>query len=863
MLNKVYKAQDYEQKIYRQWDQSGAFKPSNNSGRPFSIPMPPPNATGVLHIGHCMMLAIQDSLVRFNRMKGRPTLWIPGTDHAGLATNAVIEKQLLEEGTNKYQIGREAFVSRTKTFVENSRDTIKEQVKLMGASCDWSRERYTFEPGMNQLVSRMFVKMYQDGLIYRGHRIVNWDPNLMTNVSDDEVEYKLEKTNLYYLKFGPFTISTARPETKFGDKYVVVHPDDPRYQGFQHRQELEVDWVGGKITATVIKDDAIDMDFGTGAMTITPWHDALDFEIANRHDLDKEQIIDFDGKMLGVAGDCRGMTILEAREKVVEILDSKGLLVKIDPDYQHNIAINSRNKGVIEPQIRLQWFIDVNRKAVDWKGQKLSLKQVMQEVVRDHSIEIIPGYFDKTYFAWIDNLKDWCISRQIWWGHQIPVWYRDQEVYVGLLPPEHDGQGQWEQDPDTLDTWFSSGLWSWSTLIDDKLAQDPKLSLEQLLDRSQDYQRFHPVSLLETGYDIIFFWVARMILMTTYATGQVPFKKVYLHGLVRTKSGKKMSKSDPATIIDPLEIVPEYGADALRLAMLVGMSPGSDSKIYLEKIAKHRNFCNKLWNVARYVESSQIDLDQKLVISSSHDHYIVERLNQLIKEVDAGFESHNLSIVGQSLESFLWDDFADWYIEASKVEPNPVLARAILLEYLKLLHPLAPFITEAIWQELEGQGLLISANWPDIWTNHLATKAIDFNQVKAIVEEVRSINAELDDSGLVIDFENSDWVDYRELIKFLTRSSDKRPDNPVILKSVSSNLGLLLELSQAKYLDQKLKAKLSRELQAEQNLESRLKNKSYIDKAPEEKVAETRQDLARVQQNINKLKAQIDQLSDL
>ncbi|MCB9834621.1 valine--tRNA ligase [Candidatus Nomurabacteria bacterium] len=864
MLDKVYKPQDYEDQIYQKWQDSSAFVPSDDQSKGvFSIPMPPPNATGVLHIGHCLMLAIQDSLVRYNRMQGKSTLWIPGTDHAGLATNAVIEKQLAEQGTNKYELGREAFVKRTKEFVENSRGTINEQIKLMGASCDWSRERYTFDPAMNQIVSRVFVKMYHDGLIYRGHRIVNWDPNLMTNVSDDEVEHILEKANLYYFKFGPFVISTARPETKFGDKYIVVHPDDPRYQDYQHRQELEVEWIFGKTKITVIKDSAIDMEFGTGAMTITPWHDALDFEIAVRHDLDKEQVIDFDGKMLGIAGECQGMTILEARERVVEILDHKGLLVKVDPNYQHSIAINSRNKGIIEPQIRLQWFVDVNRKAIDWKGQKQSLKEVMQVVIRDHSIEIIPEYFDKTYFAWIDNLKDWCISRQIWWGHQIPVWYREGQIYVDTVPPKDDDKGQWEQDPDTLDTWFSSGLWSWSTLIDQELGADSNLSLDQLLEMSSDYQKYHPVSLLETGYDIIFFWVARMILMTTYSTGQIPFKKVYLHGLVRTKSGKKMSKSDPSTIIDPLEVVPEYGADALRLAMLVGLSPGSDSKIYLEKIAKHRNFCNKLWNVARYLESLPADKKQDASIRSSHDYYIVQRLNQLMVEVNAGFESYNLSVVGQSLESFLWDDFADWYIEASKVEANPTLARAILLEYLKLLHPLAPFITEVIWLELGGQGLLISANWPKTWPSHASSQVVDFGRIRALVEEVRSINAELENSEVYIDFGDSDLASVGLLVRSLAGVSDQRPDQPVVLKSVTSNLDLLLGLNQAKYLDQKLKAKLAREEKAKKSLETRLENESYLDKAPAEKIVETKQDLAKTKLNIDRLTAQIGQLAEL
>jgi valyl-tRNA synthetase len=479
-LPKTYEPGAYEANIYDLWEQSRAFVADPTSDKPrFSIAMPPPNETGTLSLGHALFLTLQDIMARYHRLKGDDVLWLPGTDHAALAVNAIIEKKLAEEGTNKHAIGREAFMDRTRQFVAGSRGTMLNQMRAMGASADWSRLRYTLDDSLSRAVNETFVRMYGDGLIYRGHRIVNWDPNLETNVSDDEVVYVEEKAKFYTFKYGPFEIGTARPETKFGDKYVVMHPDDERYKQYKHGDTFEAEWINGPVTATVIKDESVDMDFGTGVMTITPWHSMADFDIAERHDLDREQIIDFHGKLLPIAGEFAGMPIAEARPKIVDKLAGKGLLVKTDEDYVHNIAINERGKGVIEPQIRLQWFVDVNKEAVDWQGSKRSLKQVMQSVIRDGDIEIVPKRFEKTYFHWIDNLRDWCVSRQIWWGHRIPVWYRHdtdgrEETFAGTQPPTDHSEGwnEWEQDPDTLDTWFSSALWTWSTLIDPDKAGD-------------------------------------------------------------------------------------------------------------------------------------------------------------------------------------------------------------------------------------------------------------------------------------------------------------------------------------------------------------------------------------------------------
>ncbi len=506
MLDKAYDPKAVEDRIYDAWEKSGAFKPEScdPKGESFTVSMPPPNATGQLHLGHAVMLALEDIFIRYARMNGKRALWVPGTDHAAIATENVVIKQLRDGGMKdpRKELGREKLVAKIAEFVEKSKATIRSQVRKMGSSCDWSRERYTFEPSLNRCVNEVFKKMHADGLIYRGHRIVNWDPKLQTTVSDDEVEYREEKSAFYTFKYGPFEIATSRPETKFGDKYVVMHPEDKRYKKYKHGDTFEAEWINGPVRATVIKDDSIDMEFGTGVMTITPWHDHTDFGIAERHGLEKEQVIGFDGRLLDVAGEFAGMKIDEARPLIVEKLKNKGLLVKSDENYVHNKAVSQRGGGSIEPQIRLQWFIDVNKEVVPWKSktskktEMMSLKQIMQSVVHHGDITIIPERFNKTYFHWIDNLRDWCISRQIWWGHRVPVWYKGDETYVGAEAPKGAG---WEQDSDTLDTWFSSALWTWSTLVDPKLTEDMSLSLEEILKQSPDFQHYHPPAVMETG----------------------------------------------------------------------------------------------------------------------------------------------------------------------------------------------------------------------------------------------------------------------------------------------------------------------------------------------------------------------------
>lgn len=862
-LPKVYEAGKYEGDIYALWEKSRLFVADPSSGKKhFSISMPPPNETGTLHIGHALFVTLQDILARHARQQGKDVLWLPGTDHAALPVNAIIEKQLADEGTDKHKIGREEFLKRTRAFVGDSRETINSQIRAMGASVDWTRARYTLDDALNRSVNETFVKMYDDGLIYRGHRIVNWDPNLETNVSDDELVYREEKGAFYTFQYGPFQIGTARPETKFGDKYVVMHPDDTRYKQYEHGQQFETEWINGKITATVIKDKSVDPKFGTGVMTITPWHSQIDFEIAERHKLDKEQIIDFHGKLLPVAGEFEGMAIAEARPKIVEKLKSKGLLVKVDENYVHNIALNDRGKGVIEPQIRLQWFVDVNKPAVPWKSQHLSLKQTMQQVIKDKDIDLIPERFEKVYFHWIDNLRDWCISRQIWWGHRIPVWYRThmdgkKETYVGVQPPTDTSEGwhEWEQDPDTLDTWFSSALWTWSTLIDQNLAQDYSLSLEELLEKSADFQTYHPTSVMETGWDILFFWVARMILATTYMTGQVPFKQVYLHGLVRTEHGKKMSKSSPETIIDPMEVIPEYGTDALRFALIQGMSAGNDQRLGRSKIIANRNFCNKLWNVARYIEDvigDEVSRDSVEPVSAA-DHWIVGGLEKAQTKISDDLDKYRFSEAYDTLYHFIWNDLADWYIEASKAEPNKQLLAYLLETVLVLAHPFAPFVTETIWQTMrwEGDSLLAAKVLHNV-IGHDKDKAGDFTEVKAIVTEVRFITKAIGVSNVSLCYDSGTFLrDNAVILKQLARLQGvvkAEQGGGLSLTSTKHHSWLNIDQSAAQKYFTEMQAKQGQQINLIKQLKARLDNQEYVKNAPKEVVGQTKEQLKEAEE---------------
>lgn len=780
-IEKSYSAAKFEDGIYTRWEKSGAFTPKiDPKKKPFVISMPPPNATGQLHLGHATMLALQDIMIRYHRMQGDPTLWLPGTDHAAIATQSVVEKRLQDGGIThpRETLGREKLLEEIQKFVDQSKENIKNQTKRMGSSCDWSREKYTMDLDLADAVYTIFKYMHEDGLIYRGYRSINWDPKMQTTVADDEVEYETHKSPFYYMQYGPFVIGTSRPETKFGDKIVVVHPNDARYKKY-HYKKLKVEWIFGEVECTVIPDSAVDPEFGTGVMTITPWHDRIDFDIMQRHpdEIKPIQIIGFDGKMLEIAGEFAGMDVFECRKALVEKMKKKGLLVKVDKAYEHQVAVNYRGKGVIEPQIMRQWFVDVNKKAIDWKGKKISIKEVLLDTVKSNIIKIIPDRFEKTYFHWIENLRDWCISRQIWWGHRIPMWYKlteeqydaytsskNQSSYLldvlkvahegvfGVEKPKSENSGEmknpkyeWVQDPDTLDTWFSSALWTFSTL------GWPK--------NTKDLEYFHPTSVLETGYDIIFFWVARMILMSTYALRRsglpeakcIPFEHVYLHGMIRDLNGKKMSKSNPETCIDPLEVIEKYGTDAVRLSLVIGGTSGNDLSLYEEKIAGYRNFVNKIWNSARFVLMNVKDLNAEIDIKklSTADKWILAETNAIIREATKEIENFQFSNAGSKIYDFLWGLCCDWYLEMSKVTKNEAVLMHVLTTVLKLLHPFTPFVTEAIWTHLKEAGykpaetMLISSNWPT--TN----QDFDFEEEKThteaaieIIREIRRLRTE-------------------------------------------------------------------------------------------------------------------------
>ena len=885
-LSKTYDPHSFESEIYKRWEDKGVFRADNTSeATPFTISMPPPNATGQLHVGHAVMLALEDILIRWHRMKGDEALWLPGTDHAAIATENVVLNQIRnEEGIQdpRETLGREEVLRRIAAYVENSRGTIRNQVKAMGSSCDWSRERYTMDPQLNRCVNESFVRMYEEGLIYRGPRIVNWDPKLKTNVSDDEVERKETRSPFYTFQYGPFQIGTVRPETKFGDKYVVMHPEDERYLDYQHGQTFECEWINGRIQATIIKDDAVDPEFGTGVMTITPWHDHADFEIAERHQLDKEPIIDFEGRLLPIAQEFSGMAIEEARSLIVEKLKTKGLLVEVDEKYTHSKSFNSRGGGAIEPQIREQWFIDVNKQAIDWKGAKSSLREILIDVVRAGDISLVPDRFESTYFHWVENLRDWCISRQIWWGHRIPAFYRENELQIAMKTPEGEG---WEQDPDTLDTWFSSALWTWSTLIDPDLAQDESISFEELLRRSPDFQKFHPTHVMETGYDILFFWVARMILMTTFMIREVPFKTVYLHGLVRTRDGKKMSKSDPLTCIDPLESIRDYGTDALRLALIQGTGPGQDLRLYPEKLESCRRFANKVWNAGRYILMnipSGTSLDPPQNVQNEAARWLLHELDLLIEKTRQGLEAFRLSEVIDNLRSFFWGTFCDWYLEMDKrpdrnEEDNRVLAYALSTQ-LKLLHPYVPFVTEALWENLEQDKMLAKAPWPesqgyDFGESHQKIQLVceSVSQLRTLREKARlGLNQKVD-AGIDSEPYAEVFEIHSGLIKRLARISElkirKVPATPSG-EALSSYFQDSLVSINANALDfsqeiSNLQKQLNQENQFLTKSRNKLENPGFLNNAPDQVVLELREKVDSTEKTIDALKKQVIELEQL
>ncbi|MFA5942256.1 MAG: valine--tRNA ligase [Candidatus Paceibacterota bacterium] len=681
---KPYDAAATEPRIYEEWEQSGFFNPDNlptelllqTEGKAYTIVMPPPNSNGDLHAGHALFITIEDILTRFKRMQGYRALWIPGADHAGFETQVVYEKKLEKEGRSRFSMDPGELYKEILAFTLENKKKMEKQVRALGASCDWSREKFTLDPDVVENVQKTFVKMFDDGLIYRGQRTVNWCPKHQTSLSDVETDSVEENTPFYTFKYGPFNIGTVRPETKFGDKYVVMHPNDARYKSWKHGQTLEVEWINGPITATVIKDSAVDMEFGTGVMTITPWHSQVDFEIAQRHGLEMEQIIDWRGRLLPIAGEFAGMKIAEARAKVVERLAAKGLLISTDEKYQNVVKRCYKCATMIEPQVKDQWFVKM-----------ASLGNMAITAVNKGAVRFIPNNYEKIFRYWMENTLDWNISRQIVWGIPIPAWEKNGEWKASLESP---GDG-WTKDVDTFDTWFSSGQW-------------PLLTTGY--PDGKDFSTYYPTDVMETGHDLIFKWVPRMVIFGLYLSDQPPFHTVYLHGLVNDANGKKMSKSK-GNVVSPLSLTEKYGTDALRMALIVGNTAGTDLALREDKVKGYKHFANKLWNIARFVLSQERTGEIKRDLKSEFDALAVE--------ISEDIEEFRIYMAAEKLYHYLWHRFADEIIEESKgkVEYSATLYY-ILENSLKLLHPFMPFVTEEIYQSLptkDSQFLMI-ARWP-------------------------------------------------------------------------------------------------------------------------------------------------------
>lgn len=714
-----YNHAELEDKIYESWQKAGYFSPegcikagaTSAEADYFSIVLPPPNVTGTLHMGHAAMLALEDIMVRYARMNGKRTLWIPGTDHAAIATQSKVETQIYKaEGKNRHDLGREEFLKRVHQFAKESHDTIVNQIRKMGASVDWGREAFTLDDKRSLAVRTAFKAMYDDGLIYRGDRIINWDPKGQTAISDDEIVYEERESILYtfrYSKDFPISISTTRPETKIGDTGVAVHPDDPRYKEFVGKI-YKAEFCGVPIEVKIIADPEVDPNFGTGALGVTPAHSQIDWEIASRHRLAVKKVIDERAKMTAGGDNLYGKKTAEARTVVVEWLKREGLLEK-EEKIKQNVATAERTGAIIEPIPRLQWFIDVNKKFVMKgdgikaiaKGEMTTLKEIMKKTVESGQIKIMPERFEKIYYHWINNLRDWCISRQIWYGHRVPAFYckncgtgKTMVSTKDIIICPHCGSREVEQDTDTLDTWFSSGLWTFSTL--------------GWPEKTNDLKNYHPTSVIETGYDILFPWIARMILMTGYNLGTVPFTQIYLHGLVRDGQGRKMSKS-LGNIIDPLTMIEKYGADATRLSLIIGTAPGNDMKLSEDRVRGYRNFSTKIWNAARFVLMNYKPSETPPALSNEDKKNLAE-LEQIKKNVTKYIEEFDFNHAGEILYHYFWHTFADKIIESSKprlisadeADRNAAQATllAILKESLKMLHPFIPYVTEEIWGKI-------------------------------------------------------------------------------------------------------------------------------------------------------------------
>lgn len=872
-LEGKFEPQTFEEEIYKNWNEKGYFKPSNDkTKKPYTIVIPPPNITGKLHMGHALDETLQDILIRYKRMQGFNTLWVPGTDHASIATEAKIVEKLKVEGITKEDLGRDDFLKRAWEWKEEYGGTILNQLKKLGCSCDWSRERFTMDEGLSNAVKDVFVDLYNKGLIYKGKRMINWCPYCNTSISDAEVEYEEEPTHLWHVKYPVkgeevkfVIVATTRPETMLGDTGVAVHPDDERYK----------DLVGKTVILPImnkeipiIADEFVEKEFGTGAVKLTPAHDPNDYQAALKHNLEIIPVFDEEFKMNNLVPEYKGMDMYEAREKIVERLQKEGYLVKIE-DYTHNVGKCYRCHHTIEPHISEQWFV---------KMEPLAKPAI--EAVRTGKVEFVPERFDKIYYNWMENIQDWCISRQLWWGHRIPAYYCQKcgEVIVSKEEPHKCtkcGSTNLKQDEDTLDTWFSSALWPFSTL--------------GWPEQTEDYKYFYPTSTLVTGYDIIFFWVARMIFSALEHTGQVPFNKVFIHGIVRDSLGRKMSKS-LGNGIDPLEIIAKYGTDALRFSLVLGISPGNDIRYMPEKLESASNFANKLWNASKFVLSNMPKDGSKLAEDRLpenlcyEDKWILSKLNKLVKEVTNNLENFELGIATQKVYDFIWNEFCDWYIEMVKsrlYDENCTTKFAaqytlnkVLKDSLKLLHPVMPFVTEKIYMQLyhNDESIMIS-KWPEYTESLSFEKEEQVEKLKTIIVGIRNLRTNLnvhpskksklifvtktandmlkESSAMIQKLGFANEIDIQE-------NKENIPQNAMSVLADGIEVYIpfeeLVDLEAEKQRLQGERAKLLSEVARGEKM---LSNPGFVNKAPESKINEEKAKLAKYKEMLEKVEERI------
>ena len=838
-LPKVYEPSQYEDVIYQLWEKSGAFVPTEDGKENYSIVMPPPNANGNLHLGHALTVAIQDTLIRYHRMRGFNTLYLPGADHAGFETWVVYEKKLNELGKTRFDFTREELFEQVWKFVDENKGNMLTQTRQLGASADWSRFTFTLDEKIVKTTYKTFKRLWDDKLVYRGERLVNYCTTHRTSFADIEVVYEERKTPLYYMKYGPFTLATTRPETKFGDTAIAVHPNDKRYQKYIGTV-IEAEGVNGKFDLQVIADEMVDPEFGTGAVKITPAHDYIDAEVAERHGLPAVRVINHDGTMNHKAGRFEGMKILEAREAVVAALKEKGLLVKVDEDYENRIGVCYKCGTVIEPMLMKQWFINVK-----------PLAENAKKAINKDQIKFIPESKKHVVLRYLDEIKDWNISRQIAWGVPIPAfgnvddeddWIYDERVTEEIITIE--GR-TYHRDPDVFDTWFSSGQWPFATLN---------------YPDGDDFKRFYPLSVMETGYDILIQWVTRMIMLGLYVTDEIPFKDVYLHGLILDEQGQKMSKSKN-NVINPIELLTQYGSDALRMGLLQGRSAGTNQAFTVDKVVGARNFANKLWNVARYVESTLGDDYQhsrNTKPQTSADHWILDKLATDSKKISQLIEEYRFAESYEILYHLLWNDVADWYLEVSKKHLNKDVLAYVLESVLRLAHPMAPFVTETIWDTLRWEdSLLINSPFPEA-VKHSVKSAEDFEKVKLLVTEIRYLTSQLALRQNTLYHSGDKFIENnQELIVSLAKlagSSKVESGYGLHLTSLEVDAWIDVEkdiihdyyealVEQQKKLEARLKS-----------LDKRLKNKSYTANAPKELVDETKAEKTEVEEALERIK---------